>query len=157
MAASSRLNVLILCTHNSARSQMGEALMRMRAGDRFHVHSAGLEPGRVHPMAVRAMEELGCDMSGHTSKSVNEYLGTLPVYHLIVVCDKAAGRCPNVWPGLEHRWFWPFEDPSAVAGDDQAQLDAFRRVRDEIDQKIQSWLPTLDERGRVPRHTGVQA
>lgn len=154
---SSKLNVLVLCTHNAARSQMAEALIRLRASDRFNAYSAGIEPGRVHPLAIRAMEEIGVDMSAHRSKGIDEFLCRLRVDYLIAVCSGAAKRCPAVWPGVEHRLIWPFDDPSAVEGGEEVQLDAFRRTRDAIDRKIQQWLTTLDAEGRPLPTPQVQA
>src|SRR5687768_14533428 len=92
--------VLFLCTGNSARSQMGEALLRKRAGDRFHVYSAGTDPKGVNPLTVKVMHEIGIDMSGARSKGVKELLGKVPVRHLIVVCDDAERNCPSIWPGV---------------------------------------------------------
>src|SRR5688500_7247703 len=103
--------VLFLCTGNSARSQMGEAMMRKRAGDRFEVYSAGTEPKGVHPLTVRVLQEVGIDASEARSKGVKELLGKAPVHHLIVVCSDAEQNCPSVWPGVINRMFWPFEDP----------------------------------------------
>jgi arsenate reductase len=139
----SKPNVLILCTHNAARSQMAEALLRHRAGDRFNVYSAGTEATRVHPLAIRACNEIGLDMTDHRSKVLTEYLGRLPVRYLITVCDNAAASCPSVWPGVEHRVHWPFPDPSATEGSQEQQLQAFRDIRDQIDEQIQQWLARL--------------
>lgn len=136
-------NILILCTHNSARSQMAEALFRHHAGNQFNVYSAGTEQTRVNPLAIRACEELGMDMSGHRSKVLTEYLGKLHVRYLITVCDNAARSCPTVWPGVENRMHWPFADPSAVDGSEEQKLQAFRDIRDEIDAKIQDWLASI--------------
>ena len=137
--------VLFVCSHNSARSQMAEGWMRHLAGDRYNVESAGAEPGVLNPLSVKAMAEVGVDLSEHRAKGVRELLGHLPVHHLIVVCDKAAQTCPRVWPGMKERHFWPFEDPSAATGDEEAKLAVFRRVRDEIRTKIESWLVELSE------------
>jgi arsenate reductase len=133
-------SVLFLCTQNAARSQMAEGWMRHLAGDRFAVYSAGIEPAGVHPLAIEVMGEVGIDISGQKSKSVRAYLGTLTVTHLIVVCAQAEAKCPRLMPGMLHRELWPFEDPAAVDGDEQAQRQAFRAVRDQIRQKIESWL-----------------
>ena len=135
-----KLTVLFLCTGNSARSQMAEALLRHRASDRFEVHSAGLDPQGVHPMTVRALAELGVDTEPLRSKHLDEYLGKTLVHHAIVVCENAEQRCPSVFPFANRRHFWPFEDPVAVAGSDDEQLAAFRRVRDEIDARLAAWL-----------------
>ena len=141
-----RQTVLILCSKNSARSQMAEALLRKHAGDRFDVHSAGLESDQVHPMVPRVMSEVGIDVSEQRSKNVEEYLGHLPVYYLIIVCASAEKRCPAIFPGMFERLFWPFDDPAAVEGSEEEQLAVFRRVRDEIDQKLQAWLAEIDSR-----------
>lgn len=132
--------VLFLCTGNSARSQMAEALLRRRAGDRFDVYSAGLEPRGIHPMTVRVMEEVGVNMEGHRSKPLNEFLGSLRVQYAITVCQQAEQSCPSVWPFATHRLFWPFEDPAAFEGTEAEQLQTFREVRDRIDERIERWL-----------------
>src|SRR5881394_1037650 len=121
--------VLILCTGNSARSQMAEGLLRHLAGDRFEVESGGVEPSRVRPQAVAAMREVGIDISRHRSKSVDEFAGQ-DFDYVITVCDNANERCP-VFPGKTERIHWSFEDPAAAAGDEAFQLSVFRRVRDE--------------------------
>jgi len=142
----SKPNVMFVCSHNSARSQMAEGWLRHLAGDRFDVYSAGVDPGTLNPLSVRAMAEVGVDISDHKAEGVKAYLGHVPVAHLIVVCDKAANTCPRVWPGLVERHFWPFEDPSAATGSDEDKLEVFRRVRDEIKAKIEQWL------AEVPTH-----
>lgn len=126
--------VLFLCTHNSARSQMAEGLLRSRAGDRFEVASAGTEQTRVHPLAVRAMAEIGIDMSSHASKTLDRFLGQKWDY-VITVCDRANESCP-VFPGAGQRLHWSFEDPSAAGGSEAERLAAFRRIRDEIAGRI---------------------
>ena len=137
-------NVLFLCTRNSARSQMAEGLLRKLAGDRFNVLSAGLEPDRVHPAVAPVMAELGIDVSGQYSKDVTEYLGKLRAHYLIIVCENAEQRCPAIFPGIGQRLFWPFEDPAAVEGSEEQQRAAFRQIRDQIDQRLRSWLAELD-------------
>lgn len=132
--------VLFVCSHNSARSQMAEGWLRHLAGDRFEVHSAGVEPGTLNPLAVRAMNEVGIDISHHHAKGIKDYLGKVPVYYLIVVCDKAAKSCPRIWPGMRERHSWLFDDPSAAEGTEEQKLAVFRRVRDEIREKIEAWL-----------------
>src|SRR6266550_244390 len=126
--------VLILCTGNSARSQMAEGLLRHDAGDRFEVQSAGVEPTRVRPEAIEAMREIGVDISGHRSKSVDEFLGQAFNY-VITVCDNANERRP-VFPGTTQRIHWSFEDPAAAHGDGTERLNVFRRVRDEIRERL---------------------
>jgi arsenate reductase len=126
--------VLILCTGNSARSQMAEGLLRRMAGDRFEVESAGVEPSRVRPEAVEAMREVGVDISGQRSKSVDEFAGREFDY-VITVCDNARERCP-VFPGKTERIHWSFDDPAAAGGDEAARLSVFRRVRNEIENRL---------------------
>jgi arsenate reductase len=124
-------SVLILCTGNSCRSHLAEGLLRAAAGDLFEVHSAGSKPaGYVHPLAIRAMREIGIDISGHRSKSMNEFLAT-PVETVITVCGNADQACP-VFPGQVNRHHWPFDDPAHATGTVEEQLAVFRRVRDEI-------------------------
>jgi arsenate reductase len=129
--------VLILCTGNSARSQMAEGLLRNDAGDRFEVQSAGVEPSRVRPEAIEAMREIGIDISGHRSKSLDEFKGREFDY-VITVCDNANQRCP-VFPGQTKRIHWSLEDPAAVPGDETARLAEFRRVRDQIRERLREF------------------
>lgn len=134
--------VLILCTGNSCRSQMAEALLRKHQGDRFDVHSAGTSPKpNVHPLAVRVMREIGIDITPQRPKSTTEYLGKLPVKHLLIVCDRANASCPRVWPGTFSRSYVPFDDPAEATGSEEEQLKVFRRVRDEIDRAMRDWSP----------------
>jgi arsenate reductase len=122
--------VLILCTWNSARSQMAEGLLRHDAGDRFEVESAGTKPGRVRPEAIAAMKELGIDISDHRSKHVDEFQGQSFDY-VLTVCDNAKESCP-VFSGHTKRIDKAFEDPAAFQGTEGERLALFRRVRDEI-------------------------
>ena len=131
--------VLILCTGNSARSQMAEGLLRHAAGDRFAVASAGTRPGRVRPEAVAAMLEIGIDISGHRSKSVEEFAGQSFDY-VLTVCDNAKESCP-VYPGHGNRIHRSFDDPAAIHGSEEERLAAFRRVREEIRQYLRSFPP----------------
>ena len=134
--------VLVLCTGNSARSQMAEAFLRKYQGDRYDVHSAGTEPkDRVHPLAVRAMQEAGIDISAARPKSTSEYIGRLPVRHLLIVCDNANQSCPRVWPGTYSRSYVPFDDPAAFVGPEADALSEFRRVRDEVAESMKTWQP----------------
>jgi len=121
-------SVLILCTGNSARSQMAEGLLRRLAGDRFEVFSAGTHPAGLNPNAILVMAEIGIDLSAHRSKSVEEFAGRSFDY-VITVCDNARELCP-VFPGQGSRMHQSFTDPAAVPPDQQ--VEAFRRVRDEI-------------------------
>ena len=136
----SRTRVLFLCTGNSARSQMAEAFLRKYAGDRFEAHSAGLEPKGINPLTIQVMEEAGIDMSGHSSKGFETYLGKLLFQYLITLCDDAEKNCPTTWPGVSSRLHWAFEDPAASQGTDEEKLEKFRQVRNQIEQKIRSWI-----------------
>jgi arsenate reductase (thioredoxin) len=137
----SQARVLFLCTGNSARSQMAEAFLRKYAGDRFEVHSAGLEPKGLNPLTVKVMNEVGIDVSSQESKGVDTYLGKLLFQYLITVCDDADKNCPTVWPGVNKRMHWSFRDPAAFEGTEEDKLAKFREVRDLIEKKIQEWLP----------------
>jgi arsenate reductase len=130
--------VLILCTGNSARSQMAEGLLRHLAGDSFEVESAGISPGHVRPQAIEAMREIGVDIYSHRSKAVDEFLGQEFDY-VITVCDNAREHCP-VFPGKQERIHWSFDDPAAAAGDEEAVLSVFRRVRDEIGDRLREFI-----------------
>lgn len=134
---SDKKRVLILCTGNSARSQMAEGFLRHLAGDRFEVESAGVEPSHVRPQAIAAMLERGVDISHHRSKSVDEFTGQEFDY-VITVCDNARERCP-VFPVKTERIHWSFDDPAIAEGDEQAVLAVFRRVRDEIENRLREF------------------
>lgn len=135
---SDKKRVLILCTGNSARSQMAEGLLRHDAGDKFEVESAGVEPSVVRPEAIETMKEIGIDISGHRSKSADEFVGQQFDY-IITVCDNAKETCP-FFPGDAKRIHQSFEDPPAAnVGDEQSRLTIFRRVRDEIRQWLHSF------------------
>lgn len=138
-----KTRVLFLCTGNSARSQMAEAFLRKYAGDRFEVHSAGLEPKGINPYTIRVMEEVGIDLSGHRSKGVNEYLGKVLFHYLITVCDDADKNCPTTWPGVNQRLHWSFEDPAAFEGTEEEKLAKFREIRDKIEARILEWLAQM--------------
>jgi arsenate reductase len=132
---SDRKRVLILCTGNSARSQMAEGLLRHDGGDRFEVESAGVNPSKVRPEAVEAMREVGIDISGHRSKSANEFIRQ-DFDYVITVCDNARETCP-FFPGRAERIHHSFEDPPpSGAADPDSTMAVFRRVRDEI----RAWL-----------------
>jgi arsenate reductase (thioredoxin) len=134
---SDRKRVLILCTGNSARSQMAEGILRHLAGDDFEVASAGVAPSQIRPEAIKVMGELGIDISGQRSKSVDEFLRQ-EFHYVITVCDNANEQCP-VFPGPTERIHWSFADPAAVQGDEPARLAAFRRVRDEIAERLKAF------------------
>lgn len=131
--------VLILCTGNSARSQMAEGLLRAMAGDRLEVFSAGSRPsGLVRPEAVAVLAEQGIDISGHRSKPAGEFAGQSFDF-VITVCDNARESCP-VFPGPSRRIHWSFEDPAALEADEPERLALFRRVRDEIAARLREFL-----------------
>jgi arsenate reductase (thioredoxin) len=127
---SDKKRVLILCTGNSARSQMAEGLLRHDAGETFDIESAGTKPGFVRPEAIAVMKELGIDISGHRSKNVDEFHGQQFDY-VITVCDNARESCP-VFFGAAQRLHRDFEDPAALTGSEEERLAGFRRVRDEL-------------------------
>jgi arsenate reductase (thioredoxin) len=127
-----------LCTHNSARSQIAEELLRHLAGDRFEAMSAGTEATRVRPLAVRAMEEIDIDVSGQESKTLERYLHE-PFDYVITVCDDANEACP-FFPGVANRLHWSFEDPSKAEGSEEERLVVFRSVRDRIRRRIEEEL-----------------
>ncbi|HXG91315.1 MAG TPA: arsenate reductase ArsC [Blastocatellia bacterium] len=135
---SNRKRVLILCTGNSARSQMAEGLLRAMAGDRFEVSSAGTSPSRVRPEAIGVMNEIGIDISSHRSKSVDEFVGQEFDY-VITVCDNAKESCP-AFPGKTKRIHWSVDDPAAASGDESARLAVFRRVRDELSERLRAFI-----------------
>jgi len=124
------MRVLILCTGNSARSQMAEGLLRHDGGPEYEVFSAGTQPSHVRPEAIQVMLEVGIDISGHRSKSVEEFAGQHFDY-VITVCDNAKESCP-IFPATTKRIHWSLEDPAAVKGSDEQRLAEFRRIRDQI-------------------------
>ncbi len=148
--AEDKRRVLFLCTHNSSRSQMAEALLRARGGGRYAVFSAGTHPRQVHPLAIRAMGELGIDMSeaaGYRAKSVQEFAGAEPPTDLVVtVCDDAAEECP-FFPGARRQEHWGFPDPSAATGTEEERLAVFRQVRDAIAKCIDRFVAEGMNRG----------
>lgn len=135
--AGERARVLFLCVHNSARSQMAEGMLRAWGDDRFEAHSAGSEATEVRPLAIRAMAELGIDISGQQSKTVSAYHGQ-PFDLAVTVCDDAREACPY-FPA-ERQLHWTFDDPSAATGTEAERLAVFRRVRDEIGSRIRAEL-----------------
>jgi arsenate reductase len=137
-----KTRVLFLCTHNSSRSQMAEGLLRHLAGDRFEVMSAGTEATFVRPETIKAMAELGVDISGQESKTLERYLGE-PFDYVVTVCDDANEACP-VFPGARNRLHWSFRDPSRAEGGKEERLEVFRTVRDEIQARISQELITGD-------------
>lgn len=126
--------VLFICTHNSARSQMAEGMLRQWAGDTFEVQSAGTEASEVRPLAIKAMAEIGIDISGQESKTLDQFV-FLPWDWVITVCDRARESCP-VFPGSRNTSHWGFEDPSEATGTEEERMAVFRRVRDDISHRL---------------------
>ncbi len=127
---------------------MAEGLLRYRAVDRLESLSAGLEPdSQVHPFAIQVMKEIGIDISSQKPKAVAIYLGKTMIHDLMILCDKTQLTCPNVWPGtpFQKRYYWPINDPETVSGTTEEKLAAFRKVRDELKEKIASWLKEDEE------------
>jgi len=151
---SARIKILVLCTGNSCRSQMAEGFFRHYGGDKIEVKSAGLEPKGVNPIAIKVMKEVGIDISGHTSKHLNEYLNE-DFDYVITVCDNAAANCPvfpsrptsgrgshgePVEPRLPTRLHWPFPDPALATGTKEQILQVFKKVRDDMGEKVKGWV-----------------
>ncbi len=132
------MKVLILCTGNSARSQMAEGILRRLAEGKIEVQSAGTRPSRVNPLAIQAMKEIGIDISGQRSKSVEEFTSQR-FDAVITVCDNARESCP-VLPGAPQRIHWSYEDPAAVEGSQEEKLAAFRRVRDDLARRLREFM-----------------
>jgi arsenate reductase len=145
----SRPTILILCTGNSCRSHLAEGLLRAALNDAYVVASAGSKPaGYVHPLAVKAMAEIGIDISGHTSKHMDEFLNQ-EVETVITVCGNADQACP-IFPGQLNRHHWGFDDPAHATGMEEEQMAVFRRVRDEIRRVFEAYAAgRLDEGKRV--------
>lgn len=139
------IRVLFICTGNSARSIMAEALLRQRGGDRFEVRSAGTAPKGIHPLTLRVLAEAGIDASWARSTSVSE-LTDQPFDYVITVCDQARQSCP-VFPGVHRSLHWGYEDPAAAEGDEAARLQVFRRVFTQLGERIAQFV-TVAERAR---------
>lgn len=138
-----KTRVLFLCTHNQARSQMAEAIMRKAASDHFEVYSAGFEPAGVHPLTIKVMEEAGYSMEDHTSKDIDQYLGKKHFGIVITVCANAEKLCPTI-PGVSTRLHWGLDDPSGVKGVEEDRINAFRKARDQLKEKIFEFLKSRD-------------
>ncbi|MDA8241741.1 MAG: arsenate reductase ArsC [Nitrospiraceae bacterium] len=133
--------ILFVCIHNSARSQIAEAILDSMAGDRFEAESAGLEPGSLNPLAVEAMREIGIDISGNRVKGVFEFIKAGKLFHYVItVCDETGdNKCP-IFPGYAKRLHWNFADPSALEGTHDEKLQATRIIRDGIKERIEAWI-----------------
>lgn len=139
-----KLNILVICIHNSARSQMAEAFLNQSGKDKIAAESAGLEPGRLNPRVVKVMKEIGIDISGNRTKTVQDFLKNGKQYdYVITVCDEtSAERCPR-FPGNVRRLHWGFSDPSAFQGSEDEVLKKTREVRDQIHAKVDAWVKSL--------------
>jgi len=136
-----KMNILFVCVHNSARSQMAEAFLNNLAGDKFKAESAGFEPGILNPIVVEAMKEIGIDISNNQTKSVFDFFKQGCLYHFVIaVCDGAnAERCP-IFPGLTKRLGWSFEDPASFTGTHEEKLAKTRLVRDSIKSEVETFI-----------------
>lgn len=136
--------VIFICIHNSARSQMAEAFLKDLCGNEFEVESAGLEPGRLNPIVVEAMREVGMDISGNQTKAASDFVKSGKTFtYVITVCDEtSAERCP-IFPGMAKRLHWGFPDPSSFSGTHEEKLARTREVRDTIRQKIENWCAEI--------------
>lgn len=132
--------VLFVCTHNAARSQMAEAMLRHYAGDRFRACSAGFAPTEVHPLTRTVLAERGISAEGLRSKSTCDFLGKVTVRHAIIVCEQEEESCPRVFPFATKTDYWEFEDPTQPERAPELPLAKFRRVRDQIESRLQAWL-----------------
>lgn len=139
-----KTRILVLCTGNSARSQMGEGLFREEGGAGYQVFSAGTRPSRVRPEAIAVMGEIGIDISGNRSKSVDEFAGQAFDF-VVTVCDRARDNCP-VFPGATERIHWSLEDPAAVEGTEEERLAAFRRIRDQLRERVKTFVQEREQR-----------
>jgi arsenate reductase len=140
MQKSQKPKVLFYCKHNSARSQMAEGLLRNMAADRFEIFSAGVSPRPIHPMVYTVMEEIGIDISGQTSKSIDTFFNRGLIDTIIIVCHESEVECPRLHPLALKVLNWPLDDPAATFGQQQTVLQAFRFARDKLKKKLTDWL-----------------
>ena len=141
--------VLFLCTGNSARSQLAEALLRHHARGRLIAQSAGTQPKGVHPLTIAVLRERGVETAQLRSKHVDEFRGCAPPAYMIVVCSEADRACPAGALAAGERLFWPFPDPAGIKDSEAERLAAFREVRDQIEQRIIEWLRDLEAAGKL--------
>jgi len=134
--------VLFLCTGNSARSQMAEALLKKYAKDHFEIHSAGLEPKEINPFTLKVLNEVGINTEGQYAKPLFAFIGKMQFSYLITVCSNAEDKCP-MFPGMGLRMHWPFDDPASFKGNEKEKLEKFREIRDQIETRILIWLKEL--------------
>lgn len=134
-------NVIFICIHNSARSQMAEAYLKHFASDHFDVWSAGLEPGKLNPIAVKAMAQEGIDISGNSTNSVDEFIdGHIKFDVVVTVCDETAAEACPFFPGQGERLHWGFEDPSGFSGTDEEKLASTVKIRDQIKKRVKTFI-----------------
>jgi arsenate reductase len=143
--AETKPRVLFLCTHNAARSQMAEALLRHYAGERFEVLSAGATPTEVHPLTRQVLANIGLDPSGLYAKSLDDFFAKVSIAYAIIVCDQVEDGCPRLYPFALQTLHWPFDDPTQAEGSMAERARAFRTVRDQIDHRLRAWLETLED------------
>ncbi len=140
-----RQKVLFICIHNSARSQMAEELLRKMAGDRFEAASAGLEPGALNPLVVKALAEEGIDISGKETVSAFDLLKDGKFFtYVVTVCDETSAESCPIFPGTRERIHWGFPDPSTFTGSDEEKLERIREIRDAIKKRISDWVAEID-------------
>jgi arsenate reductase len=139
------IKVLFLCVHNSARSQMAEAYLKKFGGNKFHVESAGLEPGKLNPLVVEVMKEEGIDISGNATNDVFEFFKEGKIFqYVITVCDERASQTCPLFPGLNKKINWNFADPSAFMGSHEEKLAATREVRNRIREAVKDFIKEVD-------------
>jgi arsenate reductase len=136
--------VLFVCTHNAARSQMAEALLRHCAGERFEVLSAGVAPTEVHALTRQVLTDIGLDPSGLYAKRLDDFFARVTIAYAIIVCKQVEDGCPRLYPFALQTLHWPFDDPTRAEGSMAERLHAFRTVRDQIDRRLRDWLETLE-------------
>ena len=136
-----KIKVLFVCRHNSARSQMAQALLTKLAGDRFEAESAGIEPGELNPLAVKVMGEVGIDISGQLTKSAFDLYRSGRLFDFVItVCDEATAELCPVFPGFTRRIHWSFEDLSTLEGAEEERLEKTRKIRETIRERIEEWV-----------------
>lgn len=136
-----KVKVLFVCIHNSARSQMAEAFLKVFGGEMFDVKSAGLEPGKLNPIVVDAMKEIGIDISGNQTKSVFDFYKNGALFNYVVtVCDETSGESCPIFPGVSKKLHWGFADPSVLSGTYEEKLQNTRKIRDTIKEKIMEFV-----------------
>jgi arsenate reductase len=143
--AETKPRVLFVCTHNAARSQMAEALLRHYAGERFEVLSAGAMPTEVHPLTRQVLADIGLDPSGLYAKNLVDFFAKVSIAYAIILCDQAEDDCPRLYPFALRTLHWPFDDLTQAGGSTAERLRTFHIVRDQIDRCLRAWLDTLED------------